>query len=83
MPFGSTLAFLIHEGLLRVAEVDRYGAEGLVLTSKGFLILNQPLASMALESRPTLGQKLLKGAQKAGGGMLSTVISEIVKTLVK
>lgn len=81
--YGSTLDFLTHEGLLRAAEVDTYGGTGLTLTSKGFLVLNEPLQSLKLEGRPTLGQKLLHGAQKAGASMLSTVISEIVKNLVK
>lgn len=39
--YGSTLDFLRHIGRLRTAACT-YAADGMVLTSKGLLILNQP-----------------------------------------
>jgi len=80
--YGSTLDFLVREGVLVAAEKDSNAASGIVLTSKGFLILSKPIESLIAEDVPTIGQHLGKAGSKAGKDILSSVISHTVGMLV-
>jgi hypothetical protein len=81
--YGSSLAFLHREGVVHVHdEVSAFGADGVVLTSKGFIILNKPLESIEVEGKTTLGEELTKAGRKTGTDFLSAVISQTIGYLV-
>lgn len=75
--YGSTLEFLEREGVVFINEKDAFGASGLVLTSKGFLILNKPLESISNE-HVTIGDQMGKAGKLAGTDILSAMISQTI-----
>jgi len=79
--YGSTLEFLRAEGVVRVAAADGYGAEGVTLTARGFLVLNAPLDGFSTEPPGTLGQRMMTGARKAGSAALAAAVGALMKRL--
>jgi hypothetical protein len=75
--YGSTLGFLEREGVIHAKRLDDFKAAGVVLTSKGFLLLNRPLESFAGEPVPT-GQRFGEIGKAAGTEAMSAVIGQTV-----
>lgn len=80
--YGSTFDFLLHEGILRASEKTTFAADGVVLTSKGFLVLNQPLEALPSERKTTLGQQFAQSTRKAGSQALAAVVSQTISHLI-
>ncbi|MGC4017534.1 MAG: hypothetical protein QM755_23915 [Luteolibacter sp.] len=64
--YGATVEFLMREGIVHASKTDSFNAEGLVLTSKGFVLLQQPVP----DSNQKDGVKTLGDAFKELGGLI-------------
>lgn len=77
--YGSTVAFLHREGVVHVDKSDAFQSFGVVLTSKGFLILRKPLESLNPSEPPTpLGEQFGRVAKLAGTEILAQFIGRAV-----
>lgn len=76
--YGSTLAFLEREGVVHAKSLDDFKAAGIVLSSKGFLILNKPLESISAEQPVSMGERFGAAAKVAGTEALTTIVGQTV-----
>lgn len=82
--YGCTFEFLEREGLLHAKEQDHIDANGVTLTSKGFLLLNEPmsLTQRSTEHSTTIGEHLKTAGKKTGSLAASETMKFIVKWLL-
>lgn len=76
--YGSTLEFLMREGVVHISKGEIYRSSGVVLTSKGFIILNRPLDSFSSEDSMPLGLKFGQIGRLAGSEAVKSVIAQSI-----
>lgn len=81
--FISTAAFLEREGLLHIHEKSMTTAEGVTLTSKGFLMLNRPSDLVRTSGTPTIGQMISDAAKDLGKATARATVSRGIGLLLE